>query len=830
MKVGQKLLVIAAFFMLIFSGLLANVAQADTTNSPYIIGLTIRENNGSDGNSGSDSNSGNSGNSGESGNSGTSANEEDDSFDVQKKDPTNDIDEIYDRYKDNSFSLMNVEYESLNPINTFLQNANSWIKNVTFSIVVMIGKFNAELTHILFSIDIAKDVKEPFQDMALSLGKKMNKGAMTVGIVIIALAMILRFTASGRMVEAFKVFGLALLVGISFATFNSPKGSEFFFDSVLEVDHQIENMVAGVNPQFQPNEDTSQTVAEKVRSEVFYSNVYQPYLYMNYGTNDTKEITKKTVEYGGEQYDRIGALLDNDGASKKQVKFVQKVTDYEADKLNNSIISYTNSLALTGFNVLYIITNGIQTVVFFILGMLRIALQLLLIIVPVFLPIALFLAMCFVDSGILSGYFKGLFSLSLIKSGVSLFTLIFVSYIALGYKTIQSSDSIIKSVITIIAWILAPLTIYVFRYLLASVFSSRARLLSGGMINAAFHPFQSAKRANNQREKERSQREKDRDRKRKEFEKKKKAQEESGGKNPTNELNSPKQTKTNKKNTARFDRLSKAGNDTEANSPGTDENENGLGSGKNANQNAENKDAKNQRLRKRKEVAEAQKNSTNREDQTSGHQSVGKGDDSEELNRQRLRQVKRPTLETTEDTENRSESGSSNELKKGNIPKNQSENDQEARQKHAQKVSNEKTESNSIKSVANPRNQQREKNERVERAKQRNSDSRSSHPKDTNKLNKTPQTPGNTSNKKEARVHDVGQRNGVKYNKEIGEILPKNERIGSNKRQISLNKKLQTQTKGLRKGREQEPKAEKISSKQNRVNKIRMPIKKQKRK
>nr|WP_216696343.1 hypothetical protein [Enterococcus innesii] len=67
---------------------------------------------------------------------------------------------------------MNVEYESLNPINTFLQNANSWIKNVTFSIVVMIGKFNAELTHILFSIDIAKDVKEPFQDMALSLGKK----------------------------------------------------------------------------------------------------------------------------------------------------------------------------------------------------------------------------------------------------------------------------------------------------------------------------------------------------------------------------------------------------------------------------------------------------------------------------------------------------------------------------------------------------------------------------------------------------------------------------------------------------------------------------------
>ena len=56
----------------------------------------------------------------------------------------------------------------------------------------------------------------------------------------------------------------------------------------------------------------------------FYTNVYEPYLLMNYGTSDVNKIRKKTVKYKDKEYDRINLLLDNDMNSEENNKLMEE--------------------------------------------------------------------------------------------------------------------------------------------------------------------------------------------------------------------------------------------------------------------------------------------------------------------------------------------------------------------------------------------------------------------------------------------------------------------------------------------------------------------------
>lgn len=94
-----------------------------------------------------------------------------------------------------------------------------------------------------------------------------------------------------------------------------------------------------VNPVLTPEEETNyetketeevtadkkvETAGKLMAARVFYSNVYEPYLLLNYGTTNVDTIREKKVKYAGKEYDRINLLLDNDLGTKIGRKFMTK--------------------------------------------------------------------------------------------------------------------------------------------------------------------------------------------------------------------------------------------------------------------------------------------------------------------------------------------------------------------------------------------------------------------------------------------------------------------------------------------------------------------------
>ena len=476
-------------------------------------------------------------------------------FPVVNKEPTEDKDEIYNRYEDNSFSLMNKEFSSLNKINEFRQNLDSMIKNWMWTFASAIGRFNARMVKGLFSLDLATQVKEPFQELSLDLANSLVNVATTFGLVMVALFMVIKYATTGQFFEAVKIFGLAILTMISFAIFTDPKGNEFFFDGVISIDHQLEKALAGVNPNFKPEgqthfvpgngEEDDNDLANRLAAEVFYNNVYVPYLYMQYGTADEAEIREQAIEYNGQSFDRIGALLDNDSASEAQVAFVEDVTDYEVDELGNTNPIYTNAFRWTNLAFLYVITNGLQFFIYGLLGIVRIAFQFLLVAIPVFFPIALIFAMVIQGKDVLGSYFKGLGTIMFIKGGISLLMVIFMSYVTLAYSVMntQTTDPLDR-VITFIAWILAPPFLWTFRRFLGIIFTPgpyASKLSRMGM--ALRHPIQANRQAKAEQAAQKAARQQQREDAKERYKKKQTAAEKNGasshGLNEVNKKNKP---------------------------------------------------------------------------------------------------------------------------------------------------------------------------------------------------------------------------------------------------------------------------------------------------
>ncbi|MEI1233297.1 hypothetical protein [Enterococcus mundtii] len=492
-------------------------------------------------------------------------------FPVENKPGTSDKDEIYQRYEDNSFSLMNKEFKSLNKINEFRQNLDSMIKNWIWSAASATGRFNARMVKGLFSLDLANQIKAPFQELSLELANSLISVATTFGIVMVALFMVIKYAMSGRMMDSVKVFLLAILTMTSFAFFSDPKGNDVFFDAVISIDHQLEKALAGVNPNFKPEGQTKfvpgqnagesggediDSLANRLAAEVFYNNVYVPYLYMQYGTADEAEIREKSIEYKGETFDRIGALLDNDSASEAQVSFVEDITDYEVDELGNTNPIYTNANRWATLAFLYTLTNILQFVIYVSLGIVRVAFQFLLIAIPVFLPIALLFSMIVNGKDILGSYFKGLGTIMFIKGGISLLMVIFMSYVTLAYSVMNThSNDPLDRVIVFIAWIVAPPFLFVFRRFLAVVFTPGPYASKLTRMSMALrHPIQANRQASHEKAQQRAALQNQRKAAQERY--KKKQQEEEGNGSSKNDLNKVKGS-NNLKNSRRNDRNQK---------------------------------------------------------------------------------------------------------------------------------------------------------------------------------------------------------------------------------------------------------------------------------
>ncbi|HHA4397001.1 TPA: hypothetical protein ACOBTX_000849 [Enterococcus faecium] len=463
---------------------------------------------------------------------------------VEVKEVTTDVDQLYKNYKKNSFELMTNEYDSGGPFKKLKYNVAGIIKSFVWSGVKMLGEFNASMVEFLFELDIISAIRAPIQNLTQKIADNMLSIAGTIGISFSAIMMAIKYAGEARMKQALRVFLMTILIFTGLSVLKDSGTNKNLFDVLFSLDSTVETAFVKVNPVLTPEEETNyetketeevtadkkvETAGKLMAARVFYSNVYEPYLLLNYGTTNVDTIREKKVKYAGKEYDRINLLLDNDLGTKIGEKIHDKVTEYEADKLKNKNIQYYNSWKNTAFALFYFVVNLIQTVVYFVLSMFRLIIGTMQLLLVPMLPFLLFLGLFLVTMNVFGNYAKVFGILTFLKGMTGFACILFSSFLSYGFQLSSTQDDPWKKILLIIVYLFAPLGIYLFRGFLGSLFTGRMGVR--GALAFAGNPFgteaklrreakqrlkerKEARKAQKQKEKENARKRQERQRKR----------------------------------------------------------------------------------------------------------------------------------------------------------------------------------------------------------------------------------------------------------------------------------------------------------------------------
>ncbi|HAP6963055.1 TPA: hypothetical protein IVM98_002659, partial [Enterococcus faecium] len=407
---------------------------------------------------------------------------------VEVKEVTTDVDQLYKNYKKNSFELMTNDYESMNLKKKLSYNVAGVMKNFVWSGVKMLGEFNASMVEFLFELDIISAIREPIQNLTQKIADNMLSIAGTIGISFSAIMMAIKYAGEARMKQALRVFLMTILIFTGLSVLKDSGTNKNLFDVLFSLDSTVETAFVKVNPVLTPEEETNyetketeevtadkkvETAGKLMAARVFYSNVYEPYLLLNYGTTNVDTIREKKVKYAGKEYDRINLLLDNDLGTKIGEKIHDKVTEYEADTLKNKNIQYYNSWKNTAFALFYFVVNLIQTVVYFVLSMFRLIIGTMQLLLVPMLPFLLFLGLFLVTMNVFGNYAKVFGILTFLKGMTGFACILFSSFLSYGFQLSSTQDDPWEKILLIIVYLFAPLGIYLFRGFLGSLFTGR---------------------------------------------------------------------------------------------------------------------------------------------------------------------------------------------------------------------------------------------------------------------------------------------------------------------------------------------------------------------
>lgn len=386
---------------------------------------------------------------------------------------------IYERYKENSFQLMTKPYESDalfgGAIEEMYNNISGTIKNMIWSAVRAVGAFNTTMVKYLFNLDLVSQVKQPFVNLTASIAQSMIGVAGTIGISIVALLMVIKFAVEQRFRSAFILFLMTVFTFTGLAILKDVNSADSVATTILNVDKAIETSFVQVNPAFINGDkvapSTSQTPEKQMKqagdliaTQVFYTNVFEPYLLTNYGTSDIKKIRSKSVEYENKRYDRIQILLDNDLTTEDGKKIHEAVTDYEADENKNKAIQYFNSSDNSIFLLFYLVVNLLQTIVYFVLSMFRNAVAFLQVFFLPLAPIMLLFGLFIESVNAFKNYTKGSLILMFLKALLSFLAIVFASYLSIGFKIAQGNMDAWQKILTLIVYICLPFVLYAMRH------------------------------------------------------------------------------------------------------------------------------------------------------------------------------------------------------------------------------------------------------------------------------------------------------------------------------------------------------------------------------
>ncbi|MEY8307075.1 hypothetical protein AAK913_10600 [Enterococcus faecium] len=495
----------------------------------------------------------------------TETNEAEKKDEVKENPVTTDVDKIYDTYKDNSFELLTKEKEGhfLGKIPAAISNVSGVIKSFVWSGVKMLGSFNASMVEFLFDMDVVSNIRDSVQKFTSNIATNMLGIAGTIGISFTAIVMFVKFVGEGQIKKSFFVFLMTILVFTGLVILKDPKANNQLFNMAFSLDSTVETAFLKTTPVLTTEEEDKYnnaskneeetadkkltTAGETIAARVFYSNVYEPYLLLNYGTTDVDAIRKHKVSYNNKDYDRINLLLDNDVDTSNGEKIHDKTTKYEAEKLKNKHIQYYNNWTNVGYAFFYLVVNLIQAVVYFVLAMFRIVIGVMQVfLIPLF-PILLFISLFKTELNAFSNYAKAFGILTVLKSMAGFTCILFTSFLSFGFQFSVKEHDPWKKIMIILVYLLAPLGIYFFRTFLGSLFTGR--ITARNALAFATNPFSTERRmrraAKEQRQERREQAKK---RRQEEKEKQKRTQQERRNKGKTGEnIKQPKNAQGQKR-------------------------------------------------------------------------------------------------------------------------------------------------------------------------------------------------------------------------------------------------------------------------------------------
>lgn len=426
---------------------------------------------------------------------------------VKVNDVTKDPNTIYDRYKDNSFELMTKEQEGASGLKKHLSNFSGTIKAFFWEFTKGLGNFNTEMVKFLFSMDVVSTIRVPFQTFAAAIAGNMLSIAGTIGICFVAVTMVVKYIGEQRTKMALGLFAMTILIFTGLSIVRDANSTNSLFNSIFTVDKAVETAFVSINPVLEDNsipveEDKTgakdydvnkrmKSAGDLIATRVFYTNVYEPYLLVNYGTTNMDTIRKKKVKYDDTEYDRINLLLDNDISSEKGQDVHDKAIDYEASELKNKTIQHFNNLKNTFFIGFYFVINLIQTAAYFILCFIRIIIGILQVLLIPILPMLLFFGLFLITTNVLKNYVL-VFGMTVMLKAMSGFAcIVFATFLSLGFQISGTIDNPWQKILTIIIYLLAPFGIYFFRSILGSLISGQMTLQNA--VGFMTHPFSTEK-------------------------------------------------------------------------------------------------------------------------------------------------------------------------------------------------------------------------------------------------------------------------------------------------------------------------------------------------
>lgn len=469
---------------------------------------------------------------------------------------TKDIDEIYDTYKDNSFELMTKDKDGgfFGKIQAAIANVSGVVKSFVWSGVKMVGSFNASMVEFLFDMDVVSNIRDSVQKFTSNIADNMLGIAGTIGISFTALIMFVKFAGEGQIKKSLFVFLMTILVFTGLVFLKDPKANDQLFDTIFSLDSTVETAFLKTTPVLTTEEEEKynnvseteekteeetvdkklKTAGETIAARVFYSNVYEPYLLLNYGTTDVDTIRKSKVAYKNKEYDRINFLLDNDVDTSKGEDIHEKAIKYEAEQLKNKHIQYYNNWSNVGYAFFYLAINILQSFVYFVLSMFRIITGVMQVFLLPLFPILLFISLFKTELNAFYNYAKAFGILTALKSMAGFTCILFTSFLSFGFQLSVKENDPWKKIMIILVYLLAPLGIYFFRTFLGSLFTGR--ITARNALAFATNPFSTERRMRRAAlEQQKERREQEKKRRQEEKEKQKRKQQEKRNKGKTGE-------------------------------------------------------------------------------------------------------------------------------------------------------------------------------------------------------------------------------------------------------------------------------------------------------